>query len=265
MKSFAMPRLVGGLLALALSMTVAANAWADVIVQTRNFSVADLDGGVNGVGWHSRQQSSLLQFNLFDATLGTLTGARWVIDSSVRANARSIVTSTALNNVFEGGMLDAHFLSGTDWLLGTGGTGIFSVYQEANDSCIATKLQGCILDLQLHADLMGQIVATDLLAFAGIGSFNQQVATIMEYQNSPFVPWSEDFSKLSMDTAAGYDFASEGGFGTLSLVYEYEASGSTLPPGTVPEPSSALLIGLAGAMLATMRRRGAGARQRARR
>ncbi|MCB0056977.1 MAG: choice-of-anchor E domain-containing protein [Caldilineaceae bacterium] len=256
MRCSAIPRRIGGGLALAVSIALAASpVRADLIVQTRNFSLADLDGGINGDYWHSRQQSALLQFDHFDAALGTLTGARWVIDSSVDGFARSIVTSTSQDNVLEGGTFEAHVLAGTDGLHGTGGAGVFSVYASASDSCVVSKIQGCELDLQLDASLVGEIAATDLFAFEGIGSFDQRVAALMEYRNTPLTPWSEDFSQLSMDSVIAYDFASAGGFGTLSLIYEYDLSGADPTPATVSEPPSALLIGLAGTLLAASRRR----------
>jgi hypothetical protein len=246
MTCFSMPRLAC-LAVLAVSMAAATSAEAGLVVQSRNFSVADVVGGVNGAFWHSSQETAQLQFDRFDESLGTLTGARWTMNATLDAFARSVVTSTAANNVFEGGVLEAHVQAGTDALHGTGGAGRLWTYQEASDSCVASKIQACAIDLNLDASLSGEIVATDLLAFLGAGQFEQLVFGIVEFRNLPLDPWSQDFSQLNMDSVAAYDLASAGGFGSLSLVYEYEAFG---PPRSVPEPASGFLVGVGALMLA---------------
>ncbi|HSW05086.1 PEP-CTERM sorting domain-containing protein [Aquabacterium sp.] len=235
---------------------LAPQAHAAIVVQDLDF-VIDAIAAHDGTGpWVVTGEKTAV-FKQFEPglMLGTLTAARWELTSTWGAFGAAAVQSglTDPSAVVSGALkvevgLDTRVNFGGS-LLGTGGQ-YFSSYGQASQDCSTTLALGpCNIQLEFTNIFDGAIDVSDLAALTGSGEFVQGVEAALQLTNTIAglasmssageLTWSEHFDR--------------GPVGRLRLVYEYELTTPSEPPGSVPEPSSLALAVLA---LAALRRAG---------
>lgn len=187
-----------------------------------------------------------LSFDLFDSSLGTLTGVTFELESEVTATVNiQVLPGTGGETYNATGVNNSRFKVSTGL---TGGTPIFDATFPVDASCAAQNPPDChasdaLADPTLFSGTYP--VPGGLAAFLGSGTFlamldfaNQLSTTICQNENGP--------QTCSVTGTAGWS-------GTLSLTYTYtlaETGG-----GEVPEPVGLSLLGIGLLGLVAARRR----------
>jgi hypothetical protein len=233
-------------------------AQAGLIVQDLDFAFGPLTG-LPGEGDHTTDDARARLFQQFDPALGTLTAARWELQSAWVAFGAATLTSqhtdpdapvTAIFGIQIG--MDTR-VNAAGGLLGTAGQ-YFSYGRQASTGCTTTLVHGpCQLPLEFGAVFDAVLQADDLAALTGNGVFEQGVEAAIAVHNTI------DRGPADITSAAQLIWADRddrGGSGRLRLVYEFD---ETSGPQPVPEPGTLALAALGLGLLRRPRKRSAGA------
>lgn len=234
--------LTGGAFAACMLAPLGSPAHAGTVTQDLHFSV-DPHTDFIGTGSLTALDEHKGWFQQFDPTLGTLTGARWELSSTWEGWAQAFVGSTLIGmNSQVVGVLDVVIgmdtrINAAGGLRGTGGQ-YFSHGAQFSDACTATTGQGdCLNRVDFGAGFDGVLQASDLADLIGTDWFESGVEAGIVLTSSGDV----GASIAASGELHWIGLANPGGSGRLRLVYEFD----DVLPGSVPEPSSLALAGLA--------------------
>lgn len=238
--------------AAALLAAACCNAQALIITQQRQFAMGDATPWIVDFGQHQVAQSVALDFDRFDPGLGMLTAARWELQSELSVNVLADVHGDSrhpgagqLNyglSAYSSNAAGQPYLLGADTVLG----GMLSDLR----SCTApVGASVCSIAIDDTLALDSTVAVSDLAALSGVGTFTQSLVATLNLSVLPD-PLS---GMLSRGSFLWVDSSARGGIGKLTLTYEYEPSGQS-----VPEPAPLALSTLGVLMMAMRRRRGVG-------
>ncbi|MBI3366944.1 MAG: choice-of-anchor E domain-containing protein [Burkholderiales bacterium] len=246
-----------------------APAHAAVIVQGASFDIGgvishlpiDHFGGPPVSG--ARSATGLLNYALFDASLGTLTAVRWQLretqdsfDLFHQAQATPPLAGTiTLFDMASHGSVDGHI--GIGGLRGTGGLS-FNLGAGQDSGChidaggAPLVLPGCAVTTKGGASRDFDSLAASIASFIGVGSFDELLSVVLGFSDRVDVAGSSLGGLPPVLGPGPHEI--NGGFdlhGSLELVYEYTPFITTVPaPATLP------LLGLALLALHQTSRRG---------
>jgi hypothetical protein len=266
---------------MALAMAIVAPAQATLIVQSNSFTTG---GGVSGatIGAlgvtvsDSRVAGGPVSYNFFDASLGTLNSVKWVLldtSSAFDLDHRAQVTPPPPGPpiyVLVDFQLAAHGdVTGTVGVGGLRGTSGLSFnlaagedegcHLTANPPVGLTGSPGCNVHTSgLNTKASDSLVATDLASFIGLGSFDEQVQSLLNWSTRVDAGLAILGGIPPAPVSLGPGPADVGGEfqlkGTLELVYDYTPT-VVPPPIGAPAPATALLLATGLLAFRTVRRR----------